>query len=47
MFVVSPHQLLGALLAGAVITVAQVTSEGGAPQPEAVHAPVAENVDLS
>jgi hypothetical protein len=47
MFLVSPHQLLGALFAGALITLAQVVTEGSPPQPEAVHAPVAENVDLS
>lgn len=42
----SPHQLIGALLAGTVITLAQVVTGEGAPPPGAP-APVAENVDLS
>jgi predicted deacylase len=42
----SAHQLIGALLAGTVITLAQVVTEGGEPPPGAP-APVAENVDLS
>ena len=48
MLLVSPHQLLGALLAGALITVVAGADEpqpAGAQAPAA--APVAENVDLS
>src|SRR5688572_15772485 len=51
MLLVSSHQLIGALLAGAVITLAQVVTGADDPQPAAaqgpVAAPVAENVDLS
>jgi uncharacterized protein len=51
MFLVSPHQLIGALLAGALITLAQVVTGGDEPQPADAQAPaaapVAENVDLS